>query len=61
MIIEQGLMDPEKEGGHQLYSVPSRSDRARWITALSYKERQWQGISNKGGECGLHHSLRSKE
>lgn len=31
-----------------LLSSDSASDRARWITALSYKERQWQGISNKG-------------
>lgn len=31
-----------------LLSSDSASDRARWITALSYKEGQWQGISNKG-------------
>lgn len=29
-----------------------RSDRARWITALTYRERQGQGPSNKGGERG---------
>ncbi|EDL14965.1 mCG3923, isoform CRA_c, partial [Mus musculus] len=31
-----------------LLSSDSASDRARWITALTYKERQWQGITNKG-------------
>ncbi|XP_031235563.1 rho guanine nucleotide exchange factor 16 [Mastomys coucha] len=31
-----------------LLSADSVSDRARWITALTYKERQWQGITNKG-------------
>ena len=36
-----------------MLSVASRNDRARWITALTYKERQWQGITNKGGECGV--------
>nr|XP_020013945.1 rho guanine nucleotide exchange factor 16 [Castor canadensis] len=37
--------------GHQeliLLSSDSASDRARWITALTYKERQWQGPTNKG-------------
>lgn len=39
-----------------MLSVASRNDRARWITALTYKERQWQGVTNKGGErdyCSL--------
>lgn len=36
-----------------MLSVASRSERARWITALTYKERQWQGLTNKGGECGV--------
>ncbi|KAF7463226.1 Hypothetical predicted protein [Marmota monax] len=31
-----------------LLSSDSASDRARWITALSYKEKQWQGLTNKG-------------
>lgn len=31
-----------------LLSSDSASDRARWITALTYKERQWQDITNKG-------------
>ncbi|XP_052034287.1 rho guanine nucleotide exchange factor 16 [Apodemus sylvaticus] len=31
-----------------LLSSDSASDRARWITALTYKERQGQGITNKG-------------
>lgn len=36
-----------------MLSVASRNDRARWITALTSKERQWQGITNKGGEYGV--------
>ncbi|XP_008850883.1 rho guanine nucleotide exchange factor 16 [Nannospalax galili] len=31
-----------------LLSSDSASDRARWITALTYKERQWLGCTNKG-------------
>ncbi|OBS76626.1 hypothetical protein A6R68_16908 [Neotoma lepida] len=31
-----------------LLSSDSASDRARWITALTYKERQWQDLTNKG-------------
>ncbi|XP_048206057.1 rho guanine nucleotide exchange factor 16 [Perognathus longimembris pacificus] len=31
-----------------LLSSDSASDRARWITALTYKERQWRGLDNKG-------------
>lgn len=31
-----------------LLSSDSASDRARWITALTYRERQGQGPSNKG-------------
>ncbi|XP_027254285.1 rho guanine nucleotide exchange factor 16 isoform X4 [Cricetulus griseus] len=31
-----------------LLSSDSASDRARWITALTHKEREWQGITNKG-------------
>ncbi|XP_005079313.2 rho guanine nucleotide exchange factor 16 [Mesocricetus auratus] len=31
-----------------LLSSDSASDRARWITSLTYKEREWQGIANKG-------------
>ncbi|KAM7323845.1 hypothetical protein ACRRTK_016150 [Alexandromys fortis] len=31
-----------------LLSSDSANDRARWITALTSKERQWQGITNKG-------------
>uniref|UniRef100_A0A8C5L1H8 Rho guanine nucleotide exchange factor 16 n=1 Tax=Jaculus jaculus TaxID=51337 RepID=A0A8C5L1H8_JACJA len=31
-----------------LLSSDTASDRARWITALTYKERQWQGSTNKG-------------
>lgn len=34
-------------------SLVPRSDRARWIVALTHSERQWQGLSSKGGECGL--------
>lgn len=40
-------------------SVP-RSDRARWITALTHGERQGQGPTNKGGEWSPHsHRARS--
>ncbi|XP_056651950.1 rho guanine nucleotide exchange factor 16 isoform X2 [Monodelphis domestica] len=28
--------------------TPSRSDRARWITALEHKENQGQGLASKG-------------
>ncbi|XP_021511018.1 rho guanine nucleotide exchange factor 16 isoform X2 [Meriones unguiculatus] len=31
-----------------LLSSDSASDRARWITALTYKERRWHGLANKG-------------
>lgn len=31
-----------------------RSDRARWITALTHGERQGQGPTNKGGKRLLH-------
>lgn len=31
-----------------LLSSDSASDRARWITALTYKEQQWLGTTNKG-------------
>lgn len=31
-----------------LLSTDAASDRARWIVALTYKEKQWQGLSNKG-------------
>ncbi|KAM9242924.1 rho guanine nucleotide exchange factor 16 isoform 1-T2 [Dugong dugon] len=31
-----------------LLSTDSASDRARWITALKHRERQWQGHANKG-------------
>ncbi|MBZ3873839.1 Rho guanine nucleotide exchange factor 16 [Sciurus carolinensis] len=31
-----------------LLSSDSASDRARWITALTYKEKQWKGLTNKG-------------
>ncbi|XP_069893271.1 rho guanine nucleotide exchange factor 16 [Dipodomys merriami] len=31
-----------------LLSSDSASDRARWITALTHKERQWQGLDGKG-------------
>ncbi|XP_015425996.1 PREDICTED: rho guanine nucleotide exchange factor 16 [Myotis davidii] len=33
-----------------LLSSDSASDRARWITALTYREQQWLGLANKGGE-----------
>lgn len=44
-----------EEAGPHSRSLP-RSDRARWITALSYKERQWEGLTSKGGEprSGMH-------
>lgn len=31
-----------------------RSDQARWITALTHKERQERGPPNKGGEHSPH-------
>lgn len=31
-----------------LLSSDSASDRARWITALTYREQQWLGLTNKG-------------
>lgn len=31
-----------------LLSSDSASDRARWITALTYREQQWLGLANKG-------------
>uniref|UniRef100_A0A8C9QQP4 Rho guanine nucleotide exchange factor 16 n=1 Tax=Spermophilus dauricus TaxID=99837 RepID=A0A8C9QQP4_SPEDA len=36
------------EGRPHSCSAAPRSDRARWITALTYKEKQWKGLTNKG-------------
>lgn len=47
--------DRVREGSHLVLSVP-RSDRARWITALTHGERQGQGHTNKGGEHLSHGS-----
>ncbi|XP_005404208.1 PREDICTED: rho guanine nucleotide exchange factor 16 [Chinchilla lanigera] len=42
------LRNSEGRQEQVLLSSDSASDRARWITALAYKERQWQGPTNKG-------------
>lgn len=49
---DTGVSEPHgREEGDLVHTIwPPRSDRARWIMALTYKERQWQGPTNKGGE-----------
>ncbi|XP_040843738.1 rho guanine nucleotide exchange factor 16 [Ochotona curzoniae] len=42
------LQNSEGRQEQLLLSADSASDRARWITALTYKERQWHSSSNKG-------------
>ncbi|XP_058530434.1 rho guanine nucleotide exchange factor 16 isoform X2 [Ochotona princeps] len=42
------LQNSEGRQEQLLLSADSASDRARWITALTYKERQWHGSTNKG-------------
>ncbi|KFO31785.1 Rho guanine nucleotide exchange factor 16 [Fukomys damarensis] len=42
------LRNSEARQEQVLLSSDSASDRARWITALTYKEKQWQDRTNKG-------------
>lgn len=42
------LRNSEARQEQVLLSSDSASDRARWITALTYKEKQWQDPTNKG-------------
>lgn len=42
------LRNSEGRQEHILLSSDSASDRARWIMALTYKEKQWKGLTNKG-------------
>lgn len=38
-----------------------RSDRARWITALTHRERQGRGPTNKGGKHQTLHAERGSQ